>query len=84
MSEEMSSSWKYLNSASSRFSSVRGYLRREQTPTSDERQGWRAWAGQKIKLRRGTSDQDNSGLEIITLFPGWAARRYRKAGTNGA
>lgn len=84
MSEDMSS-WRYLNSASARFSSFRGYWRREHTPVNspqDERQGWKAWAGQKMKLRRGTSDGD-SGKETITLFPGWAARSYRKVGSNG-
>lgn len=89
MSEGMpvSSSWRYLNSASSRFSSFRGYWRREQPPTltnemPNERQGWRAWAGQKIKLKTGTSNRDSSGMETITLFPGWAARSYRKVGSN--
>jgi hypothetical protein len=88
MSEDMPSSWRYLNSASSRFSSFRGYLHREQknqTPTNglpDEQQGWRVWAGQKMKFRRGTSDTDSSGMHTVTLFPGWAARRYRKVGSN--
>ncbi|RDB15960.1 hypothetical protein Hypma_003559 [Hypsizygus marmoreus] len=91
MSEEMPSSWRYLSSASSRLSSFKGYLQSKNPPgsragpsaiggSSDNRQSWRAWAGQKIKIRRGTPEP--SGTETVNLFPGWAARRYRKIGSS--
>lgn len=114
MSEDMSSSWRYLNSAASRLSSFKGYLsasrrgssadltpsglpgpsqsrlRLEHTPSqeapptpTDERQSWRAWAGQKIKLRRGQNDPIPSA-EVVSLFPGWAARRYRSSGLSSS
>ncbi|KAF8074537.1 hypothetical protein FPV67DRAFT_1559305 [Lyophyllum atratum] len=97
MSEEMPS-WRYLSSASSRISSFREYLRGSQaknprnsraTPLrtaeaqEDERQSWRAWAGQRIRLRRGASDvTGSSATETINLFPGWAVRRHRKIGSH--
>ncbi|KAF8220192.1 hypothetical protein L208DRAFT_1008618, partial [Tricholoma matsutake] len=73
MSDDMSSSWKYLNSASSRFSAVKGYMQRRNNPQT---QSWKEWAGQKIKLGRGQSGYQASDTERITLFPGWATRRY--------
>ncbi|TFK39506.1 hypothetical protein BDQ12DRAFT_712190 [Crucibulum laeve] len=91
MSEDMSTSWKYIQSASSRLSSFKGYLREHRTPlpspgaraapqqgTAEERQSWRQWAGQKIRLRRGSGDEEDRNTEVVNLFPGWAARRYPK------
>jgi hypothetical protein len=43
--------------------------------TDERRQSWRAWAAQKIRSRM-KSPQRNSNNEILTLFPGWAARKY--------
>ncbi|KAF8235481.1 hypothetical protein L208DRAFT_1376490 [Tricholoma matsutake] len=53
--------------------SVKGYMQRRNNPRT---QSWKEWAGQKIKLGRGQSDYQASETERITLFPGWAARRY--------
>jgi hypothetical protein len=39
-------------------------------------QSWREWAARKIKLRRGQTDEGPLVTEKITLFPGWATRRY--------
>ncbi|KAF9525117.1 hypothetical protein CPB83DRAFT_885775 [Crepidotus variabilis] len=88
MSNEMpSSSWRYLSSAGSRLSSFKGYISGREpggmprsprgTPgaVGEERQGWRAWAGQKIR-GRGRNGNDPAKEEFINLFPGWAARRY--------
>ncbi|GLB43214.1 putative the pyruvate dehydrogenase complex catalyzes the overall conversion of pyruvate to acetyl-CoA and CO(2) [Lyophyllum shimeji] len=44
-------------------------------------QSWRAWAGQKIRLRRGIRDGMANLEETLNLFPGWAVRRCRKAGS---
>ncbi|KAF5332147.1 hypothetical protein D9611_008198 [Ephemerocybe angulata] len=64
------------------------------TNLSEERQGWRAWAGEKARGLRnggwrgspGESDPSLENVETITLFPGWATRRYRKqhAGDEGS
>lgn len=83
-----SSSWRHFSSASTRFSSLKGLVNHSATSvnvggslsraanavgaTDEKRQSWRAWATQKI---RG-SPQGDSNNEILTLFPGWAARRY--------
>ncbi|KAF6759332.1 hypothetical protein DFP72DRAFT_132948 [Ephemerocybe angulata] len=56
------------------------------TNLSEERQGWRAWAGEKARGLRnggwrgspGENDPSLENVETITLFPGWATRRYRK------
>lgn len=48
---------------------------------SEERQGWRAWAGEKARRWRGGpsgADSPPDSVEHIRLFPGWAARRYSK------
>ncbi|KAG5642163.1 hypothetical protein DXG03_003547 [Asterophora parasitica] len=91
MSDKMPSSWRSLASASSRISSFKDYLHqphsrgigtRSTTPRAeeDQRRTWREWAGDKIKLTRGISDGPG-GTETVNLFPGWAARRYRKIGS---
>ncbi|KAF8230808.1 hypothetical protein L208DRAFT_101824 [Tricholoma matsutake] len=59
----------------SRSPAVKGYLQRsnsDQTRT----QKLKEWAGQKIKKRRRTDVGDTSVTERLTLFPGWATRRY--------
>lgn len=90
MSEDMSSSWKYISSASSRLSSFRGYISRPASGASphsvsqdvtpvEGRQGWRAWAGSKIRSRGG--GPSDPGIESLSLFPGWAARKYGAGGS---
>jgi hypothetical protein len=88
-----SSSWKYLSSAGSRLSSLKTYVStsRPGSPrlvigSSDERQSWRAWAGQKFRERRGGAGRLDSSVDagIVDMFPSWAARRYVKdAGSQG-
>ncbi|KAF9499558.1 hypothetical protein BDN71DRAFT_1441689 [Pleurotus eryngii] len=47
----------------------------------DGRQSWRDWAGEKIRSRRFRGSEKDSGPdERISLFPGWAAKRYRDIG----
>ncbi|KAF8878864.1 hypothetical protein BD779DRAFT_1553564 [Infundibulicybe gibba] len=89
MSGEMSSSWRYLNSASTRLSSLKSYVsvtdgRRSRpntptTPTGTEgKHGWRAWAGDKIKTRKGHNRGEAPDREAVELFPGWAVRKPRE------
>ncbi|KIM44765.1 hypothetical protein M413DRAFT_442723 [Hebeloma cylindrosporum] len=87
MSEDMSSSWRYITSAGS---SLKGYLARDSGSGSrsriplapndhpnEERQSWRTWAGQKIRVRRsGKQVPGRENTELVNMFPGWAARRY--------
>ncbi|KAH9857256.1 hypothetical protein C2E23DRAFT_381428 [Lenzites betulinus] len=90
MSDEMSPSWRSLASSASR--SIKGYIAQQRElkqsypagrvrssqdfDTASKKQSWGQWAGQK--LRRGSSsDYDVSG-DRLSLFPGWAARRYRE------
>ncbi|KAF9008927.1 hypothetical protein BDQ17DRAFT_1422116 [Cyathus striatus] len=86
-SQNQDMSWKYLQQAAgSRLSSFKGYLREQRpglSPSGDQqRQSWRAWAGEKItqKLRRRESQENvfNQNREVVSLFPGWAARKYSK------
>jgi hypothetical protein len=101
MSEDMlpsASSWnsKHLVSASSRLTSLKGYVT-SHTPSpprhsstacglgagEHERRSWHAWAGQKIRGKRSGSDGVGN-TEVINVFPGWAARRYAQGtGTEG-
>ena len=37
---------------------------------------WKEWVGEKLKLGRKTGDGKHLVAEKITLFPGWAAKRY--------
>ena len=84
-----SSSWKQFYSASSKFLTLKGLINYSVPPTrlagpisraanavgatDERRQSWRAWATRKL---RGKRVQDDSVDEVLTLFPGWAARRY--------
>ncbi|KAM5544170.1 hypothetical protein V8D89_001830 [Ganoderma adspersum] len=90
-SEEMAppGSWRSLASAASR--SLKGYITQQRElkqayPSSRsiappdaetaKKQSWSQWAGQKF--RRGSQgDYDASG-DRLSLFPGWAVRRYRE------
>jgi hypothetical protein len=75
MPNDMPSSWRYLKSASSRFSTVKRYMKRDNRSEA-QTQSWKEWAGQKIKLRQGQGVEEASSMERVTLFPGWATRRY--------
>ncbi|KAJ7495911.1 hypothetical protein B0H11DRAFT_2001197 [Mycena galericulata] len=86
MSKDMP--WKpMLNGSSSRFSAVKGYIAQKNLPSAlhrtvtpdGEKQSWKEWAGQKISAgMRGATGGSAQGSERIALFPGWAARRYRR------
>ncbi|KAI1793481.1 hypothetical protein LXA43DRAFT_1073156 [Ganoderma leucocontextum] len=88
-SEEMAPSWRSLASAASR--SIKGYIAQQRElkqgyPSSRgiippgaeaaKRQSWSQWAGQK--LRRGSQGEYDATGDRLSLFPGWAARRYRE------
>lgn len=83
MSNEMPS-WRSLASAASR--SIKGYVAQRDTgrsirPNGDgtERSSWGQWAGQKLRSTLGQGDDSGvgAGFERVSLFPGWACRRYR-------
>ncbi|KAJ3560136.1 hypothetical protein NP233_g11030 [Leucocoprinus birnbaumii] len=92
-----SSSWRHISSASSKLSSLKGLINHSVSSTNvgasisraanavgatnERRQTWRAWATQKI---RGRNTPGNPSDEILTLFPGWAARRYAVNGEGTA
>ncbi|KAG6900139.1 hypothetical protein C0995_004182 [Termitomyces sp. Mi166 len=94
MSKDMSSSWRYISSASSRVSSLSlDYINTARARVSSRagipfsvadsqeegRKSWRAWAGQKLRLGKGPGDAGTKlSNETLNLFPGWAVRRYRK------
>ncbi|TCD71779.1 hypothetical protein EIP91_003122 [Steccherinum ochraceum] len=49
------------------------------TTTTYLKQSWGQWAGQKIRDIRQPNDEALANtVEKLSLFPGWAARRYRK------
>ncbi|KAJ3803194.1 hypothetical protein GGU11DRAFT_671132 [Lentinula aff. detonsa] len=88
------SSWKKsaLSAASSRLSSFKGYIAQQdlrnslpdaisrQIGAGKERAGnFKEWAGQKMN-KGYNNGQTNTGTEKISLFPGWAARRYPTSG----
>ncbi|KAJ7217727.1 hypothetical protein GGX14DRAFT_438051 [Mycena pura] len=86
MSKDMS--WRAaLSNSSSRLSTVKTYISQRDfknlphtlqrgVSADGTKQSWKEWAGQKISAgMRGVGGSQNS--ERITLFPGWAARRYR-------
>lgn len=50
-------------------------------PQEERKVSWREWAGDKMRSR-GMSGSD-AAVEKVTLFPGWAARRYHDPGTEG-
>ncbi|KAI0630600.1 hypothetical protein C8Q77DRAFT_1160159 [Trametes polyzona] len=97
MSEEMAPSWRSLASAASR--SFKGYIAQQRElkqsypswrgpPSSSQdsdatpkKQSWSQWAGQK--LRRGSQSQYDVSGDRISLFPGWATRRYREPQREG-
>ena len=48
----------------------------------DRKLSWREWAGDKLRSR----NPGNTAVEKVSLFPGWAARRYydeRSVGKEG-
>ncbi|KZT09836.1 uncharacterized protein LAESUDRAFT_796156 [Laetiporus sulphureus 93-53] len=81
----MPSSWRSLASAASR--QIKTYVSQKEfrraSPSSrgiigDEgssrKQSWTQWAGQKLRQVQG----ENTGVEQVLLFPGWAARRFHE------
>ena len=46
----------------------------------DRKMSWREWAGDKI---RGRGSNVSDAVERISLFPGWAARRYHNPNQEG-
>lgn len=50
----------------------RGYA--EGSPS--QKQSWGQWVGEKVAAKIGQGSDPNLGTDEITLFPGWAARRY--------
>lgn len=96
MTDEMSSSRRYLSYAGRHISSFKGYVSSldsrvssPRTPGSNasgsslsqpERQGWRAWAGEKIKSRRKEALEN---MEMVNIFPGWASRRFTASSYGG-
>lgn len=64
-----------------------GLLQPEPEPEPGEssdttkQQSWSQWVGRKLARRGDSYDSTGSnGVDMITLFPGWATRRYQKAG----
>ncbi|KAI0788704.1 hypothetical protein C8Q75DRAFT_807439 [Abortiporus biennis] len=92
MSDEMSS-WRSLASSASR--SIKGYAaqhdlksriptgRNLDGPTADSsvRQTWGQWAGQKLRVLTQSDPTGSGSIEKLSLFPGWATRRYRQQDT---
>ena len=90
MSEEMAPSWRSLASAASR--SIKGYISQQRelkqgypaargqaqlgADPNSKKQSWSQWAGQK--LRRGSQSEYDTSGDKLSLFPGWATRRYRE------
>ncbi|KAI8985542.1 hypothetical protein BD414DRAFT_529339 [Trametes punicea] len=97
MSEDMPPSWRSLASAASR--SIKGYIAQQrelkqsvpswratlphvgETSSSPKKQSWSQWAGQK--LRRGSQSEYDVSGDRLSLFPGWATRRYREPQKDG-
>ncbi|KAH8104041.1 hypothetical protein BXZ70DRAFT_679687 [Cristinia sonorae] len=92
MSESMPSTWRALASSAGR--TIKAYAKQrdariaayqeEVLPESQSipigaRQSWSQWAGQKIRdLRQSNDEGSGTVVEKLSLFPGWAARRYRE------
>ena len=75
MSQDMSSpgGWRSLAS-----STIKSYVSRSAggaQGAGENRQGWRQWAGDKLRGRTGGA-QAPPPTEVLHLFPSWAARRY--------
>lgn len=49
---------------------------------SATKQTWTQWAGEKLK-RNNQSQGDNTNVETVLLFPGWAARRLHQPSSGG-
>lgn len=50
--------------------------------SASERLSWKDWAGEKIRNRRGSS-WNNGAVEKVSLFPGWASRKYDSSELEG-
>ena len=93
MPEDMPS-WRSLASAASRsikgYVVQRDPRKVVAVPTDQKRpdgqpintylkQSWGQWAGQKIRdLRQPNEEAASSAVEKLSLFPGWAVRKYQK------
>lgn len=52
---------------------------------NSSKQSWREWAGDKLR-RKGSLNSTATSVEKLSLFPGWATRKYdmdRKQGSEG-
>ena len=75
MSQDMSSTGGWRSLASS---TIKSYVSRSAGGArggEEGRQGWRQWAGDKLRGRAGGA-QALPPTEVLHLFPSWAARRY--------
>lgn len=45
-----------------------------------QKQSWGQWVGEKVAATIGQGGDPNLGVDEITMFPGWAARRYVQPG----
>ncbi len=50
--------------------------------SSSTKQSWREWAGDKLR-RRGSYNSNVTSVEKLSLFPGWATRKYDTEKTEG-
>lgn len=98
MPEDMSS-WRSLASVASRsikgYVVQRDPRKVVAVPTDQKRpdgqpvniyskQSWGQWAGQKIRdLRQPNEEAASNAVEKLSLFPGWAVRKYRKPEEQG-
>lgn len=54
-------------------------LDNEQQTNTYGKQSWGQWAGQKIReIRQPNEEGGATAIEKLSLFPGWAARRYEE------
>lgn len=44
-------------------------------PGSGTRQSWTQWAGEKLRRAGQVQGDNGNAVEMVSLFPGWAARR---------
>ncbi|KAF7796823.1 hypothetical protein EIP86_008007 [Pleurotus ostreatoroseus] len=96
MSNDMPS-WRSLASAASR--SIKGYVaqrdpRRPVAPRDRDgarpaldgqsKASWGQWAGQKLRATIGQGDAPAVSTETVSLFPGWACRKYARRARGAA
>ncbi|EIN09461.1 hypothetical protein PUNSTDRAFT_143017 [Punctularia strigosozonata HHB-11173 SS5] len=79
ISSKLANFKSYLNPRDSSSSSRAA--RPRQLQEAPRTQSWGQWAGEKLKGISG-SEGSNSGNHRLSLFPGWAARRYQRVTDN--